>query len=118
MKKLLLSGLLVFFVSASLFSQDTLTLALDDALEAALKNNKEVIMAGLDQEIAAAGFRQTNGLFLPQINVSYTALSTNNPLNAFGFKLQQQSIAQTDFNPEVLNSPTATQNFMTKAEWK
>lgn len=117
MKKIL-SGLLIFFFSASSFAQDSLTLALDGALEAALKNNKEVIMAELDQEIATAGFKQTNAFFLPQVNVSYTALSTNNPLNAFGFKLQQQSIAQTDFNPELLNSPTATENFMTKAEWK
>jgi outer membrane protein TolC len=117
MKKLS-TGLLIFFFSASLSAQDTLTLALEDVLEVALKKNKEVIMAVLDQEIAAAEFKQTNALFLPQINVNYTALSTNNPLNAFGFKLQQQSIALTDFNPELLNSPTATQNFVTKAEWK
>ena len=75
-------------------------------------------MAKLDQESALAGFKQTNTVFLPQINVSYSAMTTNNPLNAFGFKLQQQAITQSDFNPELLNSPAATQNFMTKAEWK
>ena len=75
-------------------------------------------MAELDEESAAARFKQTNVVFLPQINLSYSAMSTNNPLNAFGFKLQQQSISQSDFNPELLNNPSATQNFMTKAEWK
>ena len=117
MKKVL-SGLLIFFLSAPLLAQDTLTLTLEDAWEAALQNNKEIIMAKLDQESALAGFKQTNTVFLPQINVSYSAMTTNNPLNAFGFKLQQQAITQSDFNPELLNSPAATQNFMTKAEWK
>ena len=117
MKKLL-SLLPIILLSASLFAQDTLTLALEDALESVLRHNKEVIIAGLDQESALAEFKQTNAFILPQINLTYTALATNNPLNAFGFILQQQSIAQSDFNPELLNSPNATQNFMTKAEWK
>jgi hypothetical protein len=32
-------------------------------------------------------------------------------LNAFGFKLQQRSITETDFNPELLNNPSATPDF-------
>lgn len=117
MNKVLL-GLLISSFSASLFAQDAVPLTLQDALDATLKNNKEIVMATLDEESAAAGFRQTNAVFMPQINLSYSAMSTNNPLNAFGFKLQQQSISQSDFNPELLNNPSATQNFMTKAEWK
>jgi len=119
MKKVL-PGLLIFMFSfsASLLAQNSLPLTLQDALEATLKNNKEITMAGLDEESAAARFKQTNAVFLPQINLSYSAMSSNNPLNAFGFKLQQQSISQSDFNPELLNNPSATQNFMTKAEWK
>jgi outer membrane protein TolC len=119
MKKVL-TGLLILSCSFSvpLVAQDAVPLSLDDALTAALKNNKEVIMADLDEQNAEATFRQTNTVFLPQIKVSYTAMSTNNPLNAFGFKLQQQSIAQSDFNPELLNDPSTTQNFMTKAEWQ
>jgi outer membrane protein TolC len=119
MKKVLL-GLLIstFSFSASLFAQEAVPLTLQDALDATLSNNKEITMAALDEESAAARFKQTNAVFLPQINLSYAAMSTNNPLNAFGFKLQQQSISQSDFNPELLNNPSATQNFMTKAEWK
>jgi len=119
MKKVLL-GLLIstFSISVSLQAQNRVPLTLQDALDATLKNNKEIVMATLDQESAVASYKQTNAVFLPQINLSYSAMSTNNPLNAFGFKLQQQSISQSDFNPELLNNPSATQNFMTKAEWK
>ncbi len=105
-------------VTVPLMAQESLPLSLDEALNAALKNNKEIIMASLDEEHADAMFKQTNAVFLPQIKVSYTAMGTNNPLNAFGFKLQQQSIGASDFNPEVLNNPSATQNFFTKAEWQ
>jgi outer membrane protein TolC len=67
-------------------------LTLQDALDAALLNNKEIVLAKLEEEGATARFKQTNAVFLPQIRVSYTAMSSNNPLNAFGFQLQQQSI--------------------------
>lgn len=119
MKKVLL-GLLIstFSFSASVLAQEAVPLTLQDALDATLSSNKEITIAALDEESAAARFKQTNAVFLPQINLSYAAMSTNNPLNAFGFKLQQQSISQSDFNPELLNNPSATQNFMTKAEWK
>lgn len=110
--------ILVYSVSIPLMAQDKVPLSLEEALNAALKNNKEIVMAALDEESAHAKFKQTNAVFLPQIRVGYTFISTNNPLNAFGFKLQQQSITQSDFNPELLNNPSTTQNFMTKAEWQ
>lgn len=104
--------------STSLAAQDTVSLSLEDALTATLKNNKEIVLATLDEKIATVRFKQTNAVFLPKISLSYTPMSTNNPLNAFGFKLQQQSVDQSDFDPELLNDPSATQNFMTKAEWQ
>lgn len=113
-----ISLIFIFFISASLKAQELVPLSLQAALDSAFQNNKEIIIASLDEQSAAAKFRQTNGVFLPQINLSYSAMSTNNPLNAFGFKLQQQSISQSDFNPELLNDPAATQNFMTKASWQ
>jgi outer membrane protein TolC len=116
MKKVLLGILIAFSLSAQ--AQETVPLSLQDAVEAALRSNKEIIMAGLDEESARARFKQTDAVFLPQISLSYSAMSTNNPLNAFGFKLQQQAIAPADFDPALLNNPSSTQNFMTKAEWQ
>ena len=119
MKKVL-TGLLITAcsLSAPLLAQESVPLALEEAIASAVKNNKEIIMASLDEQSEETKFRQTNAVFLPQVKVSYTAMSTNNPLNAFGFKLQQESITPSDFNPEVLNNPSTTENFMTKAEWQ
>jgi len=119
MKKVL-PGILIFYFSfsVSLWAQEVMPLTLQEALDAALINNKEIVLAKLEEEGASARFRQTNAVFLPQIRVSYTAMSSNNPLNAFGFQLQQQSITPADFNPDLLNNPSNTQNFMTKAEWQ
>jgi outer membrane protein TolC len=98
-------------------AQDTLSLKLQDVLEATLKNNAEIALATMDEENAAAKYNQANAVFLPQINLRYAAMMTNNPLNAFGFKLQQQSVSASDFNPELLNSPSLTRNYATALEW-
>ena len=70
----------------------------------------------MDEAIAASNVKQTQAMFLPQLGFSYTAMTTNNPLNAFGFKLQQQSITAADFNPALLNNPGGTSDFMTKIQ--
>ena len=98
------------------FAQDGVkTLTLDEALTVSLTANKSIQMAELDRSKAQADYKQTNAMFLPQVGISYMAMATNNPLNAFGFKLQQQSITQNDFNPDLLNKPASTGNFYTKA---
>jgi outer membrane protein TolC len=65
---------------------------------------------------AKADYRQSNAVFLPNINVSYTGISTTNPLMAFGSKLNQEILTVADFNPALLNDPAVTQNFATKIE--
>jgi len=109
--------MLTFLVAVSVSAQDTLRLELQDALAQTLKNNHEVLLANLDQENAVAKLCQANAVFLPQINLSYAATLSNNPLNVFGFKLQQRSVAASDFNPQLLNNPSAAQNYLTKVEW-
>ncbi len=94
----------------------TKVLSLDEAIAATLKNNKTIQLAKLDEGIAASNYKQTEAIYLPQLGFSYTAFTSNNPLNAFGFKLQQKSISQNDFNPALLNHPGATPDFMTKLE--
>lgn len=106
------------FLPMALAQGDTKTLTLHDAIEATLVNNKSIQLAKVDENIALANFRQTDAIFLPQVDLSYTAMSTNNPLNAFGFKLQQRSITQNDFNPALLNHPSATPDYMAQMEFK
>ena len=109
----LISGVVAKKVSAQ---DSTTSLSLSDAVDAALSNNSGIRLAKLDEKIAAANYKQTEAVFLPQVGFSYTAMSTNNPLNAFGFKLQQGAITQNDFNPALLNHPSGTPDFMTKLE--
>ena len=103
-------------MSVALAQDSTKHLSLNEAIKATLNNNKAVQLAKLDESIAASNYKQTEAIYLPQVGFSYTAMSTNNPLNAFGFKLQQKSITQNDFNPVLLNSPGATGDFTTKLE--
>lgn len=109
-----------FIVTLSGFNataqEKTKHLGLQEAISASVSNNMAVKLAAVDEDIAKTKYRQANAIFLPQANFSYTALSTNNPLNAFGFKLQQKSISSTDFNPALLNDPSATSDFTTKLE--
>lgn len=102
---------------SSVYAQDIKkTISLQQAILSALENNKNIQLAKIEERIAAANFKQTNAIYLPQINLSYTALNSNNPLNAFGFKLQQRLVSQADFNPELLNHPTNISDFSTKLE--
>lgn len=87
-------------------------LSLDEAISSALANNKTIRLAGMDVRIAQSNFNQTQAIFLPHADLSFTAMSTNNPLNAFGFKLQQRGITQNDFDPALLNHPAATPDYM------
>lgn len=91
-------------------------LSQEEALQAALSHNKNIHLAELDEKIAASNYKQTQTIFLPQAGFSYTAITTNHPLNAFGFKLQQQSIKQSDFNPDFLNNPSSSSDVMTKLD--
>jgi outer membrane protein TolC len=111
---LLLLLLLVFSRASS--QGPTVSLTIDQAIAAALANNRELKLATLDEKIAGARYHETEAVFLPQAGVSYTAMTTNNPLNAFGFKLQQQSISAGDFNPDQLNHPGGTPDFMARAD--
>lgn len=103
-------------LSVAFAQENTRNISLTEAISTALLNNKDIHLALLDERIAASDYRQTQAIFLPQVDVSYTAMSTNNPLNAFGFKLQQRTITQGDFNPATLNHPSATPDYMAKLE--
>jgi outer membrane protein TolC len=109
----MLLGILPFNTQAQELATN---LSLEEAISASLGNNQQIKTAGFEKAIAEANFKQTNSIYLPQVGVSYSAFTTNNPLNAFGFKLQQQSIMASDFNPALLNDPSNTSNFLTKVD--
>lgn len=104
------------FMPAVQAQENTKNITLSEAVSAALANNNDIRLAGLDERIAAVNYKQTQAIFLPQVDLSYTAMTTNNPLNSFGFKLQQRTITQGDFDPGLLNHPSATTDYMAKLE--
>jgi outer membrane protein TolC len=90
------------------------SLALEEAINNAKSNNRQLNISKLEEKVSQYNYRSTAAYFLPQVNLSYSAFTTNNPLHAFGFKLQQQVITQDDFNPKLLNNPSSTSDFMTQ----
>jgi outer membrane protein TolC len=107
----------IFFVICSIMAQaqdSSRQLVLADAIKMAMDQNRQIGLAKKDEQIAQSQFKQTEAIFLPQVNFSYSGFTTNQPLSAFGFKLQQAQVQQADFNPTILNKPGATNNVLTQ----
>lgn len=98
------------------FSQDTLPISKKEIWQKAIDKNLQIKIANENFKSAQADFKQSNALFLPSISASHTAISTTNPLMAFGSKLNQEILTMADFNPALLNDPARTKNFATKIE--
>ncbi|GAA4075380.1 TolC family protein [Flavobacterium cheonanense] len=98
------------------FSQDTLSISKSELSQKLSEKNLQIKIAEKTYQSAKADYNQSNALFLPNINVSHTGISTTNPLMAFGSKLNQEILTMADFNPALLNDPAKTQNFATKFE--
>ncbi|MBC7844967.1 MAG: TolC family protein [Flavobacterium sp.] len=105
-----------FSISTLGFGQDTLTISKKEIGLKANDKNLQLQIANQAYKSAQADYRQSNALFLPSITASHTAISTTNPLMAFGSKLNQEVLTAADFYPALLNNPSATQNYATKIE--
>ncbi len=95
------------------------SLTISDAMQLADKQNPR-IKAALSQ-VSAADHRitQAESGFLPQVFFTETFSHTNNPLWAFGNRLNQETVTQTDFDPARLNHPDPLNNFNSalSVEW-
>lgn len=113
--KILISTSIVMF-SFMANGQDTLSISKIEVLEKVIENNLQIKVAQKSFESARGDYRQSNAVFLPNISVSHTAISTTNPLMAFGSKLNQEILTAADFNPALLNDPKRIENFATSVE--
>lgn len=114
--KLFVTTVLVLSGNLLMAQSSTKSITVEEAVQAAITNNKNVTVAVMEEKIALSNYKQTAAIYLPQVSLSYTAMVTNNPLNAFGVKLQQSKISQNDFNPALLNNPSATSDYMTRLD--
>ncbi|TVR79148.1 MAG: TolC family protein [Saprospirales bacterium] len=105
-----------FFIAFSTFAQEPEKLSLEQLIEEALENNFQILIGEQRIKQAEGLYRQTDALFLPQISLSHTGMITNNPLMAFGSKLNQGKLTAADFDPNLLNNPDRVDNFNTKIE--
>ena len=114
--------LMLFLIPVQLLAQSNsnedsrLNLSLQEAMEIALEQNFSIEQAEFDVDKIRAQYRQTSAIFLPQLSFEYNAVSTNDPLNVFGFKLKQEAVSQQDFNPALLNDPDSYENYSAKFE--
>jgi len=99
-------------------AQDVTQISKAEVLDRVSNNNQTIKISEEDYKQALADYRQTNAIFLPNIAISHTGISTTNPLMAFGSKLNQEILTANDFNPAFLNNPDQTQNFATRIEVK
>ncbi|MBK3516767.1 TolC family protein [Carboxylicivirga marina] len=113
-KGLIVCMALAGFVSHAQEKESDGLFSLSEALELASENNREVLKALAEIEEAKAGNQQAMAGFLPSVEVSTGYSVSNDPLYAFGFKLQQQGVTMADFDPAVINSPGQTNHFATQ----
>ena len=99
-------GTILFKIPANAIHPFSITiLSLSEAIQRAVHNNPQLEFA--QQKISAAehSVTQSKSGYYPQINFSEKFNRTNNPMWAFGTKLNQSRIRQQDFNPDLLNDP-------------
>jgi outer membrane protein TolC len=106
----------VLFFGFLLQAQETMSIGKVEVLERVQENNSQLRISQQEFLAARAQYRQTNAVFLPNISVSHTGMTTNNPLMAFGSRLNQEIVTQADFDPARLNNPDRIDNFATKVE--
>lgn len=115
MRKTLFSVLTVTMITFG-FSQEVVSISRTDLENKSIDHNLQVKMAKKEAELAQSELLGTRAMYLPNVNASYTFSNTNNPLYAFGSKLNQERITMMDFDPDNLNNPKSISNFATKIE--
>lgn len=116
MRTLIFIALITLSFSKAISQEKLLTL--EEVINVVDQNNASIKMSEQDVLIAKGDYTQTNGVFLPQISVSHTAMATNNPLMAFGSKLNQEILTPSDFDPASLNDPSQIEDYATRIEIK
>jgi outer membrane protein TolC len=116
MQKKYLIGFLLILTASLVTAQERKTIGLQDAISKAQLRNTQIKIAEQNKAISKAQYQQSMAVFLPSITVNNSLMTTNNPLNTFGFKLLQQTTTAADFNPALLNNPDAVTNFSTQIQ--
>ena len=104
------------FITQLSFSQQTIPISKSALLQRLSDRNLQLLIAEKSIVAAKADYQQSNAIYLPNVTLSHTGITTTNPLMAFGSKLNQAILTQDDFNPNLLNNPERTNNYTTVLE--
>lgn len=97
-------------------AQEVRPISKNEAMELVKQNNRGIKISQQEFLESQGDYRQTNSIFLPNVAVSHSGITTTNPLMAFGSKLNQEILTERDFDPALLNDPERINNFTTKIE--
>lgn len=96
-------------------AQETLPgLTLQAAIQTALSQNPSIGAATATKQAADERISQAQSGLYPQLDFSQGFNRTTNPMWAFGTKLNQETLTQSDFDPHLLNDPDPIDNFVSK----
>ena len=104
-------------------------LSLEEAIKKVKEQNSEIAIAKFDEQIKTLEHQAVVGQNYGSVELSQTALRSNDALNIFGYKLQSRQATFADFGfkqftgsnymqtPEDLNNPKDRNHFQTKVEY-
>ena len=108
--------LLITAVPHAAFGEGGPPLTLDECVRAGLSGNKSLLAETEKVEAAKAGMMKATSAFLPKLDLSETYMHSNNPVMAFGAKLNQGRFTLADFAVNNLNNPAAIDNYNSRAQ--
>jgi outer membrane protein TolC len=82
-------------------------LSVEDAIRAAWSRHEGLRASSAGAAAARADAERASWSRLPTVSLSARAVRTDEPMMAFGMKLDQGRITQADFDPAKLNNPAA-----------
>ena len=77
-------------LKGTLRAQDHVKVSLEDVLARVQESNASIKVSEQEAKMAKYDYQFSSSIFLPQISVSHTGITTTNPLMAFGSKLNQE----------------------------
>lgn len=106
-------GILSMMLSQITWSQSYKIISIDSLVENIKAKNLSLKINEKSLYISQAQYKESLGAILPQISISHEGFRTNNPVIAFGSRLNQGIFKQSDFDVNTLNNPDAITNFTT-----
>jgi len=100
-------------VVSGLEAQEYKNITLDSLMSNVKSKNLSLKINEESLNISQAQYRESLGAILPQISISHQGFRTNNPVMAFGSRLNQGIFTENDFDVDALNNPEPITNFTT-----